>query len=1728
MRKISSVIVAILFAGTVFGQSIWTNPISTVNPNTANPYTTGDVVDPNLTASGIGRGTGIAGAGASNRYAATGWNSVSLDINDYFEFTLTPNASCSINFTDFVYTSQASASGPQTNFAFRSSLDGFTADIGTPTVTGATISLAGAPYQGVSSAVTFRLYAWGASAAAGTFSINDFTFNGTTGCGPVCTPPASQATLFTSSNITNTTADISWTAGSSGNVIVVAHQTSAVNSDPINGTTYSANSIFGSGTQIGTGNYVVYDGTGTSVTVTGLTLGNTYYFAVYEYDPNAGSPCYNIAELTGNITTTGTGTGLQIQSILVDACAVSGNEPLSEMVRFKNGNLPLAIANISIAGAVNGAYQNNKWPNPGQDWHGLVQNSNTASVTAQFDATILAGTCGKLLEPPAGIIPANATVIMICSEYPAVALNDFSNLNDSIYLVYQDTVTSVTSGHFVNQSGGTGLRSLVILDNQNGFRDTVTYDKALLVDVNGNANADDGATVLFDVPGNATYINYDCSAPYVPFFVDAPANTSVCFNGSVNLLGSGSSQYSSILWSGGTGTFTPNNAFATSYTPGAGETSGTVQLYIQLNSNCGTFIKDSLILTINPAPTPTVTASIPSATVCNGSPITLTASGGTNYSWISPVANTNTVTVNPTTSTVYTVNVTNGCSMTPATFSVTVNDLPVINATNTGAYCAKDSIHLSETATTGFTYDWTGPNSFASSVQNPFIANSSAANAGTYSLTVTDNNTCQNSTTTTVVVNALPTFNSSGIIITPATCGLADGDISGVGAVGTNGGNYTYYWTASNGGMITPTDSILTDTTGGVYYFVATEIATGCKDSVSFTIPTAGGPTIPVFAAVSPVCEGAGTTLSLTPGSVTVGATYIWTLGTDTLQNGIDLTSLVLDTAFTGPYNVTVFNGGCGNSGDTTITIKPTPTPTITGTLSFCAGANTVLDASTSSPSTGNSYQWYFNGGPISGETAVTYSATVAGNYQLQVTNAGCDSLSAVTTVSVNSLPVVNTTLAPVVNTPAGCGLSNGSITLSSASGSAPFIYQWTNGAGTSLSSDSVLLNVGAGSYYLVATDNNGCKDSTIATMTAALPPAAATFDPAPSVCEGSTFSLSVSNDLLGATYSWAATGVTTQSGVDLTTITVTNASSINVGVYTVSVTVDACATTSTVTATFNPLPNPVITSDSVAMCTGASIVLDGNPTSGVSYQWLLNTGNISGATSSTLSVNQAGNYSLYVMDGNGCEATSAPFAVSIHAEPSISSTNDQFCLNSAVAALTATSADPNIVYTWDNGAGTVTGSTIPLNSLVAGATTYTVVGVDQNGCDDTVQVVATILAPPTFGFSANDFCLNAAGTLSADNAGLTYSWDNGTVTTGTSVTVPATTVGTTTYSVTGTDGNGCETINNIDAIVHDLPIIEILNEVGGDTTICGSTPIDLLASGASSYVWSTTETTNPITVGTTGTYSVTGTDAFGCVNSTFINVTTAPGPVIGTVFGMPTICNGYQAQLSIDSISGSTYSWTNSLGTVLSTDTTAVMTTAGAYTLTVTNACGISIQPLTIAAASISASFDADTTLGLAPLQVQFTNTSSGADSYYWDFGNGDILGTALYNPVADLNQIYTVPGTYTAYLLATNSLNYCSVSTTVEIIVLAQEIGIVIPNVFSPNNDELNDFFGVQSYGIKEFSCTIFNRWGIQVADLKNLTDKWVPDANTSEGTYFYMVKAKGLDGKDYSREGYVLLVR
>lgn len=160
-----------------------------------------------------------------------------------------------------------------------------------------------------------------------------------------CTAPTTQASAFASSSITTNSATASWTRGNGDNLLVVARAGSAVNADPTSGTGYTANAAFGSGSQIGTGNYVVYNGTGTSVNLTGLASNTTYHFAIYEYN-NTGT-CYNLTELTGNFTTNPADVVLNSAN---PAVAVGNITQATTNNVIYSCNLTPSLGNVSLTG----------------------------------------------------------------------------------------------------------------------------------------------------------------------------------------------------------------------------------------------------------------------------------------------------------------------------------------------------------------------------------------------------------------------------------------------------------------------------------------------------------------------------------------------------------------------------------------------------------------------------------------------------------------------------------------------------------------------------------------------------------------------------------------------------------------------------------------------------------------------------------------------------------------------------------------------------------------------------------------------------------------------------------------------------------------------------------------------------------------------------------------------------------------------------------------------------------------------------------------------------------------------------------------------------------------------------------------------------------------------------------------------------------------------------------
>lgn len=199
----------------------------------------------------------------------------------------------------------------------------------------------------------------------------------------------------------------------------------------------------------------------------------------------------------------------------------------------------------------------------------------------------------------------------------------------------------------------------------------------------------------------------------------------------------------------------------------------------------------------------------------------------------------------------------------------------------------------------------------------------------------------------------------------------------------------------------------------------------------------------------------------------------------------------------------------------------------------------------------------------------------------------------------------------------------------------------------------------------------------------------------------------------------------------------------------------------------------------------------------------------------------------------------------------------------------------------------------------------------------------------------------------------------------------------------------------------------------------------------------------------------------------------------------------------------------------------------AGTYDVVVQDVTGSTTQQvILIYQKSILASFTPDVASGPAELTVNFTNSSVGATDYAWNL-DGMMMNSTITNPVFT----YEIPGNYPVTLVAYD--NNCLDTAYDTIRVSGVSEILEIPNVFSPNNDGVNDVFFIPSVGIEFMEVFVFNRYGEIVYEWYGRNGFWdgytypagqpVPD-----GTYFYQVTATGFDQTDYFEKGIVTLLR
>ncbi|HTA81849.1 MAG TPA: PKD domain-containing protein, partial [Bacteroidia bacterium] len=1021
--------------------------------------------------------------------------------------------------------------------------------------------------------------------------------------------------------------------------------------------------------------------------------------------------------------------------------------------------------------------------------------------------------------------------------------------------------------------------------------------------------------------------------------------------------------------------------------------------------------------------------------VCKGSPVTMTSSGGTTYTW-SPATGLNTATgasviATPNTTTTYTVSIANSCGL-------IIKDSAVIRVSNT----------------------------------------------------------------------ALTTSS------TPTTCGNTDGTASVTPAGGIN--PYTYTWT---GGQTTTTATGLT----AASYTVTSLDSIGCKATA--TVLVGGSPpirdSIVSFTNVSVACGNNGTaTVGVKGGS----GTYTYSWNTAPVQTNAMATNLPA-----GSYTVTVNDAAGGCSGTATVTIAQPGalTASISGTTptSCFAGADGTATAGVTGGSAPYTYSW--NSTPA--QTTSTATALAAGSYTVSVTDANNCTVQA--TAVITQPPALRDSIANTVAVLCN-GQSNGTATDGVKGGTGTYTYSWNTAP---VQTNSTATALAMGSYTVTVTDANGCKDSTVATVTQPTPvtlTAAAFAAACNGACNGSA-TVIPKGGTGTFTYAWSTTPV--QTGA--------TANGLCAGNYSVVVTdANGCVHDT------NPLtvtqPPALALTDSVtsAFCNKAdgyaAVTITGGTTPYV-YQWS------TGPVTTSISNVKPGTYTFGVVDANKCTATISVTVPNIPGETaSITSTTTVTCNggNNGTAAGMATGGVLPYTYSWNDPAAQTSDSATGLS-----AGTYTLTVTDSAGCVSTAVatvtqpalVVATPLATPA------TICDGDSSTLSATAIGgtapYTFTWNTGT--TASSINVgPATT---TTYTVTTADINNCPG--------QPVPVVVTVNPplavtTGTPAAMCpgSSATVHASASGGNggpyTYTWTPGNVNGSsisVSPATSQFYTVTVTD--GCTKVPAVDsMLVIVDPLPAVAFTTDTDNGCYPACIQFTNAStialGSIKSWNWSFGDGQSAaikDTDYCYKTPGQYTVvfTVTSDSGCvsaltQTNLITVYDHPHTEFTDAPQPTTILSPDITFTDQTTdlyGLTQWLWSFG--DTASPANFSITQNTSHTYADTGTYTVTLRDVNA--HGCIDSVTHYIVIDALFTLYIPSAFTPNADGLNDVFAPKGTYFSSFDMYIFDRWGLPIYHSTDIDKGWNGSVNNTgkaclEDTYVYLINVTDFKGLSHSYLG------
>ncbi|MEQ8580529.1 MAG: YHYH protein [Marinoscillum sp.] len=685
-----------------------------------------------------------------------------------------------------------------------------------------------------------------------------------------------------------------------------------------------------------------------------------------------------------------------------------------------------------------------------------------------------------------------------------------------------------------------------------------------------------------------------------------------------------------------------------------------------------------------------------------------------------------------------------------------------------------------------------------------------------------------------------------------------------------------------------------------------------------------------------------------------------------------------------GTYTVTVSGDDCTDELEITITEPAEITYSVSATDATCGGTDGTLTFAASGGA-GTDYEYSIDNGSTYQGSGL-FDNLAAGSYSvlIQESSSGCE-ITASGTVGESGAPD-----APATSGDASYCFGETLAAMTATGGNGTLTWYADADLSTALATGGAYMpgeSIGTTVYYVTETlDNCESVASSVSITVNALPEVQALADNT-AICAGESVTLTGSG---AATYLWDQ-GITDGEAFipeATATYTLTGTSS------------EGCSSSDQITITVLNLPEVSASASATTLCSGETVTLTGS--GALTYEW---SQGVEDGIAFTLE--ETTTFTVTGTNSDGCTA-SAEITINVEdAEVQANTSSESICLGESVTL----SGSGATTYSWSG--GIIDG--VPFSPEET--TTYTVTGTGDNGCSASDEITIVVNMLPTVVASATSLSVCSGEEITLTGSGAdTYMWDHN-VTDGESFIIALTT----TFTVTGTDANGCTASDAITITVNEAPQI---TATASTTEICAGETVTLSGSGGTTYEWDNGVTDGvPFTPTQTTTYTVVGTDDHGCSGTAQLTITVNQAPMVTASSTATTLCKG--ESITLTGSGASSYTWSGEVEDGVPFAPTA----SGVYTVTGTDTNGCSAS--------------ADITLTVVDVQVEIHSEDSkliasatAGVTYQW-------INCASNTPIEGANAEEFSPEKSGGYAVIAE-MNGCSVTSScleVSIMVLESE---------------------------------------------------------------------------------------